>query len=548
MHAAADFVQEKNELQSVLASGIFNRAPNLAHVLTYVCAQYFEGAAEQIKEYNIAVEALGRPAGFDQKRDSIVRVEAHRLRKRLREYYEAEGAGHTVRIDIPSGQYAPKFVRQRPPQPTSLGEEAVVARVALKIDSAVKRPAAPAQEQVEIQAENPAGNQAIVPLLNPVSFGSAKPLLLAPPAKGQPGNWIALSLAVIALCGLSGLLLSRAPAPKPTRAIASGLTGTVPGPAQETRILAGLQSGAYTDRFGRIWQSDHYFQGGAVFDSTGRSILAARDPRLFHSRREGAFTYDIPLPPGVYELRLYFAETLYGENNMAGGGETSRIFTVFANGARILNSFDVIGEVGASTADIRAFKDIQPAADGKLHLKFEPQTNPAIVSAIEITPGTPGKLRPIRIVSREHPYTDKAGRTWAADGYSRGGQLVMRTELAQNIDDPELLRGERYGNLAYVIPMPAGRYGVTLYFTEAWFGPGNFAGGGVGSRIFDILCNGVAIRRAFDIFKEAHGSDRAVVFPIHGVEPDAQGKLNLSLVPIRNYASLNALEVVDESK
>src|SRR5580692_4436009 len=117
MQAAADFVQEKNELQSVLDSGIFNRAPNLAHVLTYVCCQYFEGAAEQIKEYNIAVEALGRPAGFDQKRDSIVRVEAHRLRKRLREYYQAEGASHIVRIEIPAGQYSPMFVRQAAPQP-----------------------------------------------------------------------------------------------------------------------------------------------------------------------------------------------------------------------------------------------------------------------------------------------------------------------------------------------------------------------------------------------------------------------------------------------
>src|ERR1700679_87458 len=99
MNAAADFVQEKNELQSVLASGIFNRAPNLAHVLTYVCGQYFEGAAEQIKEYNIAVEALGRPAGFDQKRDSIVRVEAHRLRKRLSEYYARQGSSHPLRLD-----------------------------------------------------------------------------------------------------------------------------------------------------------------------------------------------------------------------------------------------------------------------------------------------------------------------------------------------------------------------------------------------------------------------------------------------------------------
>src|SRR6266567_3156162 len=110
MQAAADFRQERHELDSILASGILNRAPNLAQVLTYVCAKYFEGAAEQIKEYNIAVEAFGRPADFDQKHDSIVRVEAYRLRKRLREYYQADGADHALRIEIPSGQYAPVFL------------------------------------------------------------------------------------------------------------------------------------------------------------------------------------------------------------------------------------------------------------------------------------------------------------------------------------------------------------------------------------------------------------------------------------------------------
>jgi len=127
-HVATDFTDERNELQAVLDSGIFNRAPNLANVLTYVCAKYFEGAGEQIKEYNIAVEALGRPAEFDQRRDSIVRVEAHRLRKRLRDFYEAEGASHSVRIEIPSGQYAPQFLRQTPPLP-SLSEVAVVLPV-----------------------------------------------------------------------------------------------------------------------------------------------------------------------------------------------------------------------------------------------------------------------------------------------------------------------------------------------------------------------------------------------------------------------------------
>src|SRR5438477_8226547 len=127
MHAAADFRQQRHELDALLASGILNRAPNLAQVLTYVCTKYFEGAAEQIKEYNIAVEALWRPADFDQKRDSIVRVEAHRLRKRLREYYEADGADHAIRIEIPPGQYAPRFLPSGSPLP-SLSAETLVAQ------------------------------------------------------------------------------------------------------------------------------------------------------------------------------------------------------------------------------------------------------------------------------------------------------------------------------------------------------------------------------------------------------------------------------------
>src|SRR5579862_3345575 len=106
MPTAAKFEQQRRELADVLASGIFHRAPNLAILLTYICEKYFEGEGNQIKEYNIAVEALGRPADFDQKRDSIVRVEAHRLRKRLKEYYEAAGSSHPLRIVIPPGQYA----------------------------------------------------------------------------------------------------------------------------------------------------------------------------------------------------------------------------------------------------------------------------------------------------------------------------------------------------------------------------------------------------------------------------------------------------------
>src|ERR1700704_3376083 len=108
MQAQASYEQAKAELDAVLNSGWFAHAPGLAQFLAYVGSKCLEGQANHIKEYNIAVEALGRPADFDQKRDSIVRVEAHRLRKRLRQFYEAEGATHAVRIEIPSGQYAPR--------------------------------------------------------------------------------------------------------------------------------------------------------------------------------------------------------------------------------------------------------------------------------------------------------------------------------------------------------------------------------------------------------------------------------------------------------
>jgi hypothetical protein len=134
MQTVTSFEREKREVESILASGIFNRAPNLAHLLTYVCAKYFGGTASEIKEYNIAVEALGRPPEFDQKRDSIVRVEAHRLRKRLKEYYEGEGCHHEIHIQIPSGQYTPLFI------------VAELSPTALEPETAVIVPANPAED------------------------------------------------------------------------------------------------------------------------------------------------------------------------------------------------------------------------------------------------------------------------------------------------------------------------------------------------------------------------------------------------------------------
>jgi len=81
------FAEEQSELEAVLESKTFTRAPNLAAILRYVCQEYTRGRANLIKEYNIAVQALGRGEDFDPSQDSVVRVEVSRLRKRLQQFY-----------------------------------------------------------------------------------------------------------------------------------------------------------------------------------------------------------------------------------------------------------------------------------------------------------------------------------------------------------------------------------------------------------------------------------------------------------------------------
>src|SRR5215813_3741683 len=100
---------------------MLGRTNNLVRLLAFVCEKYFEGAIDQIKEYSIAVHALGRPADFDPQVDTIVRVTAHALRKRLEEYYRTSGADHSVHISLPPGHYVPKF--------THVGEIAAAAPI-----------------------------------------------------------------------------------------------------------------------------------------------------------------------------------------------------------------------------------------------------------------------------------------------------------------------------------------------------------------------------------------------------------------------------------
>lgn len=102
-------------LERVLASRCFDQAGRSSEFLRFVVEQSLAGAADRLKGYTIAVEVFGRPADFDAQSDPLVRVEAGRLRRRLLEYYAAEGQDDPLRIELPRGGYAPEFRRQSPP-------------------------------------------------------------------------------------------------------------------------------------------------------------------------------------------------------------------------------------------------------------------------------------------------------------------------------------------------------------------------------------------------------------------------------------------------
>jgi len=104
------FCEVRDELQVVLSSRAFRQARGLAKLLRYICSKALVDDAEPITEYTIAVDVLGKLQDFKESKDASVRVEVHRLRKRLAEYYEQEGAQHSIRIVIAAGQYTPQFL------------------------------------------------------------------------------------------------------------------------------------------------------------------------------------------------------------------------------------------------------------------------------------------------------------------------------------------------------------------------------------------------------------------------------------------------------
>jgi hypothetical protein len=496
MGTSYSFDTERKALRAVLDSAAFQSSSNSARLLFFLCEQHFEGPDRELTEYDIALGALGRRSDFDSPTESVVRVEVHRLRKRLREFYTGQGASQQMQIVLPPGKCAPQFLT--------------------------------------VAASTPSKQS---------------------PSKGflvRAGTLIGLSLvaAVLLLSALWAVTASRRK-PKASPPVAR----SVPIGQSEVRLMAGFPSGKYIDQYGHLWTRDDYFTGGVATEVRYGRLTRTGDPALYQHARQGSeLRYDISVTPGVYEMRLHFAESSMRVPIVGESGEATRRFTVLANDKQVLpppdgrhvRQFYISSDTGGEdVADVKVFKDISPAPHGKLHLRFLAHKQEAIVKAIEIGPGDPGKLHTIRLCAAGRPTLDDRGNVWLPDNVAQGGRLSAFTRPVAATNAPALFKGERFGHFTYTIPVAPSRYTVSLGFAENYHTVWNTVPG-PGQRLFNVYINGVLVLRDFDVFVKAGGSLKAITRTFRDIEPTPQDKIVITFEPVTDPAIVNTVEVIDQ--
>ncbi|HEX4274957.1 MAG TPA: hypothetical protein VHZ74_06365 [Bryobacteraceae bacterium] len=101
--------EAERAVERILQSRIFRTSEVLRHLFGYLAGKSLDGTADSLKEYTIGLDALGKPASFDPRQESVVRMHTARLRQKLAEYYRTEGIDDPIIIDMPKGGFRVTF-------------------------------------------------------------------------------------------------------------------------------------------------------------------------------------------------------------------------------------------------------------------------------------------------------------------------------------------------------------------------------------------------------------------------------------------------------
>lgn len=109
-------VNVRKHIEKILRCDVFASSERMSRFLRFAVEEALAGRAGQLKEYSIGLEVFDRPPSYDPRTDPLVRVEARRLRDKLKTYYQTEGRTDRFRIELPKGSYAPQFRLYSPDQ------------------------------------------------------------------------------------------------------------------------------------------------------------------------------------------------------------------------------------------------------------------------------------------------------------------------------------------------------------------------------------------------------------------------------------------------
>lgn len=311
--------------------------------------------------------------------------------------------------------------------------------------------------------------------------------------------------------------------------------------------LLRLNAGGPTrvDASGRTWFSDEGLglHGNAVIN--GGEVQGTVLDDVYGSQRVQAegqppLEFRIGLEPGVYQLRLHFAE-------MAGAAPGTRVFDIFAENDLLLGGIDISGAVGFANAvqlDVLA-----KVFDGELNLQLVSRQGLASINALEVfrfEHSDEGRPVVARLnAGAGSDYTDNFGRVWSGDEpFSFGGAPFFSPDPIGGSSFPAIYQTERFDpaggpNLSYAFSVPPGVYSVRLHFAELF----NFA---PGIRFFSVAIEGQTVLNSFDILGLALRNTSLVR---EFTMPVLDGTLNIEFFTLSSLEGgepkVNGIEVID---
>jgi hypothetical protein len=115
----------EHQVNRILESRALRSSESLRRLLRYLAQKTISGEADQLKEYVVAIEGLGKPDSYDPRQESAVRIQVGRLRQKLAEYYQSEGKDDPVEVSLPRGHFRLHFESRCSGGPIQVAQEAI---------------------------------------------------------------------------------------------------------------------------------------------------------------------------------------------------------------------------------------------------------------------------------------------------------------------------------------------------------------------------------------------------------------------------------------